>query len=71
MSTALLCSQLSTILAHVHRAALDTVKYQHLKPTQLDALRQNETQLRMEIYRTSGFPAHQLCETNEPCVSQK
>ena len=71
MSSVILCSQLSTIVAHVHRATLDTSKYLHLKPIQLDTLREKETQLRMEIYRATGFPAFQFCETNEPCVSQK
>ena len=72
MSSNLLCSQLSTIVAHVHQIAVDAPKYDiSFDSARLQTLRQKESRLRMEIYRSTGFPAYQLCETNEQCVSDK
>jgi hypothetical protein len=52
--------------------AIDAPKYAiTFDSSRLQTLREKETHLRMEIYRSTGLPAYQLCETNEPCVSEK
>ena len=73
MTSTLLCNQLNMLIVDMRSLLVDAPKrlYVHPDATHLNILRQKETRLRMEIYKATGFPAYQLCETNEPCVSEK
>jgi hypothetical protein len=73
MSSAILCNQLHILVVDMQSLLLDAPKrlYVHPEVARLNMLREKETRLRTQIYKTTGFPAYQLCETNEPCVSEK